>query len=254
MWDGDYAFVLHNLVLKDFKVRYRNMSLGILWSLLNPLVMMVVLTFVFTRIFPSPTSDSFPIFVLCGLIPFNFFTAAWSSATTSVLENATLVKKVLAPREIVPIAAVLSNCIHLAIQLGLLLVIVVASGSSVNRYWLWLPVFCGFEILFVCGLALVSSALDVYIRDTRYVVDSTNTVLFWLVPIFYSLSFVPEPLREIYQWNPIAAVVLLVRHVVLEAAPPPAMLLARLAITSILVWLAGRAAFRVLERRFHDYL
>ena len=254
MWAGDYAFVLQNLVLKDFKVRYRNMSLGFFWSLLNPLVMMAVLTFVFTRIFPSPTAEDFPIFVLCGLIPFNFFSLAWSTATTSLLENATLVKKVLAPREIVPIAVVFSNCIHLAIQLGLLLVVVVASGKSVNVHWLWIPVVCAFEIVFVCGIALVSSALDVYIRDTRYVVDSANTVLFWLVPIFYSLALVPEPLREIYQWNPIAAVVLLMRHVVLDATAPPLLLLARLAITATVTLVLGRVAFRMLERRLHDAL
>jgi homopolymeric O-antigen transport system permease protein len=213
MWDGDYGFVLQSLVLKDFKVRYRNMSLGFFWSLLNPLVMMGVLTLVFTRIFPNPSSESFPLFVLCGLIPFNFFSLAWSSATTSLLENAPLVKKVLAPREIVPIASVLSNCIHLGIQLALLLVLVLAAGKPPSRQWLWLPVVFGFEIAFVCGLGLVSSALDLYVRDTRYVVDSTITVLFWLVPIFYSLSFVPDSLREIYQWNPIAAAILSLREI-----------------------------------------
>jgi len=254
MWDGDYGFVLRNLVLKDFKVRYRNMSLGLFWSLLNPLVMMAVLTFVFTRIVPSASTDNFPIFVLCGLIPFNFFALAWSNATTSLCENATLVKKVLAPREIVPIAAVLSNCIHLAIQLVVLLVMVVASGRGVHASWLWLPVICAFEIMFVCGLGLVSSALDVYVRDTRYIVDSANTVLFWLVPIFYSLSLVPQELQPIYQLNPISAVVLSLRAIVLDAAAPPAHLLATLAAVSTLSLVGGLAVFHRLEGRLHDYL
>jgi lipopolysaccharide transport system permease protein len=254
MWTGDYVFVLQGLVMKDFKIRYRNMSLGVFWSLLNPLIMMGVLTFVFTMVFPNNSSQAFPVFVLCGLMPFNFFSQAWISGTNCLVENAGLVKRAPIPRLVLPVASVLSNCVHLLIQIAVLLAFTLGFGFGVNRYWFWLPLVWLFEIIFVTGLVMLCSAVDVYIRDVRYAVESSNVILFWLVPIFYDFKIVPRRFASLYEYNPVAALVLALRKILMEGAAPPPTLMWKLAGSSLLVFGAGWLVFTRLERRFYEHL
>lgn len=253
MWNGDYLFLLNNLVKKDFKARYRNMSLGVFWSVLNPLVTMAVLVFVFSKIFTSPR-PYFPVFILCGLTPFNFFTLAWSTGTGSLLDNASIMKRVPVPREIIPIATVLGNCLHLAIQIGLLLTFTLALGLRVNPCWMWMPYIWAMYIVFVCGLTLISSALNVFVRDTRYFVEAFNVVLFWIVPVIYDFSDIPARYKEIYHLNPVSAMILALRYILIQGSSPPLSLLFNLFWCSFLVLGVGLLFFRKVKDGFYDYL
>lgn len=251
-WTGDYAFLLGNLMLKDFRVRYRNMSLGVAWSLLNPLVMMAVLSFVFTVLWQSSIKD-YPVHVLCGLIPFNFFSLTWSIATSSILDNSNLVKRVAFPRELIPLSTVLSSCLHFAIQTCLLIALTLGFGYRVHLSWLYLPLVLALEVVFVSGLALATSALNVVVWDVRYVVESLNTVLFWLVPIVYSFPDA-APYAEFFKLNPMAAVIMACRNILMDGRPPHPSLLIKLAIGSVTTFLVGLAIFRRLKRKFYNYV
>jgi lipopolysaccharide transport system permease protein len=253
MWTGNYSFLLRNLILKDFKIRYRNMSLGVFWSLLNPLIMMGVLTFVFVNVFTSAIPH-YALFVLCGIVPFNFFGAAWASGTTSLVDNTGLIKRVPVPREIIPIASVLSNCVHLLIQIALLLILVVSLGMGVNIHWLWLPVIWAMEIMFVSGLALLTSSLNVYFRDIRYFVESFNTILFWFVPIVYSSALIPQKYLPFYQYNPLAAQVMSLRTILLDNHEPSPVLMMKALLVSFAGLGIGLFVFHKLKARFYDYL
>lgn len=253
MWRGDYLYLAENLVLKDFRVRYRNMSLGVLWSLLNPLVMMGVLTFVFTRVFPSKIQH-FPAFVLCGMVPFNFFASAWLTGTTSIVDNASLIKRVPVPREVVPITTVLACCIHLLVQIALLLLIASFSGKGFNVQWFWLPVLWALEIVFVCGLAMFSAAVNVFVRDTRYVVESANLVLFWLVPVIYDSNNIPPKYLPIYNLNPVAALVVSLRKILLNGEPPAATTLFNLVAVSSVTFVIGWLFFRRMKPKFYEHI
>ena len=252
MWRGDYLYLMENLVLKDFRIRYRNMSLGVFWSLINPLVMMGVLTVVFTKIFPNPNIPHFAVFALCGIVPFNFFTVAWITGTTSIVDNAGLIKRVPVPREVVPITSVLSNCVHLLVQIALLISVALISGLTISRQWLWMPLVWGLQIVFVCGLALFFSAVNVFIRDTRYLVESASTILFWLVPVLYPFEWIPKKYIPIYELNPVAAQVMSLRRIILSGQSPVGSTLAKLTVVSFGVLLFGLLVFRRLKPMFYE--
>jgi ABC-type polysaccharide/polyol phosphate export permease len=262
MWHGDYLYLIQNLVMKDFRIRYRNMSLGVLWSLLNPLVMMGVMTFVWTQIFLNPMPH-FPLFILCGMVPYNFFTIAWSGGTTSIVDSAGLIKRLPVPREVVPISTVLSCSIHLLLQLVLLLAIAIGSHVSVNRYWFWLPVIWALEIVFLSGLSFLTAAANVFLRDTRYIVESTNLVMLWLVPVFYDFAIIPPRYKEIYQLNPLATLVIVMRRIVYEGVGPnwctgcsehATYTMWKLVLASFTVFFIGLLVFRRMKPMFYEHI
>ena len=251
-------YALWNLVLKDFRIRYRNMSLGVLWSLLNPLVMLGVLSFVMQFAAPQGGQRYFPVFILLGLVSFNFVSLSVSTGNVSLLENASLLRKVPFPRILLPISVVLSQVIHSAIQVLLVLAFAVAWRVPASPHLLWLPLIFAIEFAFVVGLVCLCSSLNVYFRDMRYLVESGLTVYFWFSPVFYPLDAVrghlPHAVFQLYALNPLAGCIDAARDVVLEQHAPDLALLGLAAAVALVVLLVGFHVFARREGEFADYV
>ncbi len=255
---GRRRYALWNLVLKDFRIRYRNMSLGVLWSLLNPLVMLGVLSFVMRFAAPQAGHRFFPVFILLGLVTFNFVSLSVSTGNVSLLENASLLRKVPFPRVLLPLSVVLSQVIHSAIQVLLVLGFAVAWRVPASPHLLWLPLIFGVEFAFVIGLVCLCASLNVYFRDMRYLVESGLTVYFWFSPVFYALDSVrehlPPALFALYVLNPLAGCIDAARDVVLEQHAPDPVALGTAAGVALLFLVAGFLVFARGEGEYADYV
>jgi ABC-type polysaccharide/polyol phosphate export permease len=255
---------LLNLVARDLKVRYKNSALGIIWSLLNPLGMMVVFTVVFTILIPNNSIERFPIFILCGLLPWNWFSGAVVGSIYSVVGSASLVKKVYFPREVLPLSTVLSNLVHFLIALIVLFGMMLATGTPLTVWALMLPLVIAIQLIFTLGLAFFLSAINVYYRDTAQIMDVLMLAWFFLTPIVYSTDLIPQsriifgvdvPVQRLaYILNPMASLVASYRVILYNGAPPDIGFLVRMVITSIACLVLGYAFFTRMSRDFGEIL
>lgn len=186
-----YRELLYNLVVRDLKVRYKNSVLGVAWSLLNPLFMMLIFTVVFTVMQPS-NIERFPIFVLCALLPWDFFRTSVTGATGSIVNNAHLIKKVYFPREVLPLSIVLSNLVNFLLALIVLFGMMALFHVRLTVWALYLPLLIVIQIAFSAGMALLFSTLNVFYRDTQHIMEVVMLGWFFVTPVFWDHTDLPE--------------------------------------------------------------
>lgn len=253
-----HRFILENLVAKNLKALYRNMALGFFWSILNPLVMVVVLTIVQLRFFGA--SSDYPSLLMVGLIPYNFFAYCLSGSASSIISNASLVKKVKFPRQILPVSVIVTSSVHFAIQALLIvatLILFRPPQPILGAQLLWLPIVLGLNLALVMGLALLVSALNVVYRDVQYIVDSALTVLFWMSPVVYDASnLAAGPAWQYWAYfaNPLAGILAAYRSVLYHGSSPDLVALGMAAAVTLVVGVFGVRSFWIHERNFADLI
>jgi lipopolysaccharide transport system permease protein len=240
------------LIQKDLKVKYKGTALGFFWSLLNPMLMMLVYAVVFSVIARFPI-HRYPVFLLSGLLPWNAFTAAVSSASTSLIANANLVRRVRFPLEFLPLTAVLSGIVNLLLSLVILVIFALGFRQPLGLPLLILPLLLALQVLFTTGVCLFLSALNVYFRDVEYLVGIGLTALFFLSPVIYPLSSVSGNRLAIFlQFNPMTWLVTSYQAIWHDNSWPRLDYLGAFAVAAVAMMLLGRYVFRRLESRFAE--
>lgn len=257
-----YRDVLMALTAKELKAQYRNMALGFLWALLNPLVMIAVLSFALV-VFMGQGKDA-PARIVVALIPYNFFTYCVSACTSSVTGNSSLVKKIWFPRQILPFSVILTSLVHFGVQSLLVVLVLVLfphDGDVLTFNLLWLLPVLVVHIGLCIGLGMLVAALNVVFRDTRYLVESLLTVLFWLSPVIYDARNYLQIstgdltwLQRAYFLNPVAGTLDSYRAVLFYGTVPDPFVFGSAVVLTALIGAIGMLTFWRHERQFADLI
>lgn len=248
-----YRELIWALALKELKIRYKRSVLGFLWALLNPALLMLVLTLVFATImrFGIP---HYAIFLLSVLLPWTFFSQSLSYAVESIVGNGDLIKKVKIAKLVFPMAAIVSNLINLGLSLIPLALLVLAMRHPFYWTWLFLPVPLLALMLFTLGMTFFFATANVYYRDVAHILQVLLSVWFYVTPIIYSLDFIPEKHRWIFKLNPLIYVVNGFRLSVYYGMLPKAQSIVASFVCGLVSLFIGFAVFRKYQDDFVFYV
>jgi ABC-type polysaccharide/polyol phosphate export permease len=191
------------LALKELHVRYKRSALGFLWALLNPLLMMIILTMVFSTVMRVPVHN-YPIFLISTLLPWTFFSQSLAYSVESIVSNGDLLKKVYVAKSVFPIAAVISNLINFLLSMIPLVLLLVVFRFPFHRTWFYLLVPFVSLLLFTLGCGFFFAMVNVFFRDMSHILQIVLQAWFYFSPVIYSLDFVPARYRPLFRLNPLA--------------------------------------------------
>ncbi|MEM4402526.1 MAG: ABC transporter permease [Candidatus Caldarchaeum sp.] len=248
-----YRELLKNLVIKDLKVKYRNSFLGFLWSLLNPLMMIIVYSIAMKYIMRVQI-EHYTLFIISGILPWNLFSGATIASTEAIIGNANLIKKIAFPREILPIATVLFHFAQFLLALLVFFPALAFLGAPWTPAIVAYPLVLLLQIVFTLGAAFFLSAMTVSYRDVKYLTEVTLMILFWMTPVIYHLSMVPEPVRWLFELNPMTAYITAYHDILYWGRWPDAQMLLLGSLWALVALGIGSWIFRRRQRFFAEDL
>jgi len=220
-WDtlNRFRHLLQLMVKRDFVTRYRRSVLGVLWSLLNPLLTMLVLTMVFSILFRFDI-EFFPVYLLSGQLVFNFFAESTNQAMSSIIGNAGIIKKVYVPKYIFPTSRVVSSLVNVFFSFAAFMFVVLVTRAPIHWTILLVPVPMLYTFLFSLGVGMLLSSVAVFFRDLSYIYGIFTTLLMFLTPIFYPVDILPDRVFQLIHLNPIFHYVSYFRALAMDGVIP----------------------------------
>lgn len=248
-----YREFLFTNVKKDIRGKYKASFLGVLWSFINPLLQVVVYAIVFPYIMRGQSIPNYLLFIICGIIPWTWFTMSMMNGTTCITNNGNLIKKVYFPREILPISSVTSGCVNFLISCLIILLFAVFTGSGITWHIVFLPLIMLVQYIFSLALVFLTSAINVYIKDVEYMVNFILNLLFYATPILYPATmFADTKFAFIFKLNPFAYIVEAYRNIFYAHEIPGMKQLFGLLGIGLLVLIICYILFKKLEKRFAE--
>lgn len=249
-----YRTLAWALTCRHLNARYRGSLLGFLWSFLNPLCLIAVYSLVFRYYIRFDSVDNYTLFLFTGLLPWIWFSSGLLEATGSISSGGSLITKAMFPPQILPFVAVLTNLANFIFALPLLIGFMILSGIDPTASLLVLPAVVFVELLFLCGLGLAFSALNVHYRDIQHILGNLVTLWFFLCPILYPLENVPDKFKFTMQFNPVAQFTEMYQGIFLSAQIPQLAVLAIIFGASLATFWIGSLIFEHYREEFAELI
>lgn len=250
-----YRDLCYILVWRDIKVRYKQTLMGIAWSVLRPLLTMLIFTIVFSRIanLPSEASAPYPIMVFAALLPWHFFANALNESANSLIGNQNLITKVYFPRLLIPVSAVMTSLVDMLISLILLVILMCFYGFLPTWRFLWIPAFMMIVFFLAIGAGALLSSFNIKYRDFRYIIPFLIQLGLFISPVGFSSSIVPEQWKAVYILNPMVGIIDGFRWAILGGTLEWTAILISLMVTLLLLF-SGLFYFRKTEKKIADII
>lgn len=248
-----YKPLLYELIVRDLKVKYRRSFLGYVWSLLNPLLTMTVMSIVFSYMFRFDIPN-YPLYLICGQTLWTFFNESTNVAMYSILVNSSLIKKVYIPKFIFPISRVLSSFVTMSFSLIAILIVMLVTKVPVTPMLLLSPIPLFFLLLFSMGIGMVLSSLSVYFRDITHLYSVLTMTWMYVTPIFYPLEALPQEVAVWIVYNPMYSYITFFRSLVLYGTLPKISIWISCIIWGFMAFALGLICFRKLQKNFILYI
>ncbi len=246
-----FSFLLSQLVRRDFKVRYRGSILGILWSVLNPLLNMIIISIVFSQVFRAV--DNYKMHILSGLVIFNFFSEATNMAISSVTGNFGLITKVYFPKFILPLSKVFSSAINFLITMVVFIILGTFMKVDIWIGYMLIPYVIVCTFIFAAGISFIVATLQVFFRDTQHIYGLLLTIWMYSTPIIYDIDIIPEWALGIFKTNPLYIFIDFLRQITLHGVVPDAMSFLSCALWGIGTFIVGAYIFVKSQNKFIYY-